>query len=451
VRPLREAGDTALGWQTNIFPLLIITSGSGFTGLFIYSPGPGKGNLIASFAAQAGTDPYGNAYATGFNIGIWSAVTGSQAQHFGIDNQGRVYIVGPDGVTRVQINNGTAGVGPDIRFFNDFGAVILVVDPNAGGVFQYQDLGSAAQGVLVGAFLSKNAIDPVLGGSVGAGINVIDPAFGDSLAVVGANVSFRQALFTSNAIQTANTGAGATRPFFHAAAPEQGHAGHAVQRWYGTSADGTVAGGSVISLTDPPVPVVPGALLEVQGRLALTEIAVPVAAGAPQLFGNTGGNVGAVSDTTSGDGNTYDVGHLILRLAASVSINSAVSQVPIFSKHLGVGFYDVEIWAVTLNATAADAAQFSFAFTGTATSVLLNYLNVQTGAADDIVTCIAAASLATVFNGQGVAGNQLLKVDLSITVSVAGTLTFQGIELVAGNAVTVFAGSKMRIRPVNAT
>lgn len=52
-------------WGSNVFPLLIVTSGGGFTGLFVYSPAPGPGNLIASIAAQAGTDPFGNAYRAG--------------------------------------------------------------------------------------------------------------------------------------------------------------------------------------------------------------------------------------------------------------------------------------------------------------------------------------------------------------------------------------------------
>src|ERR1700729_2494124 len=36
-------------------------------GLFVYAPGPGPGNLIASIAAEAGTDPYGNTYPAGIS------------------------------------------------------------------------------------------------------------------------------------------------------------------------------------------------------------------------------------------------------------------------------------------------------------------------------------------------------------------------------------------------
>lgn len=65
-----------MGWNSqNITSLLIITAGSGFTGLFIYSPTPGPGNLIGSIAAQGGIDPYGNS----FTQGIWEYGSGASA------------------------------------------------------------------------------------------------------------------------------------------------------------------------------------------------------------------------------------------------------------------------------------------------------------------------------------------------------------------------------------
>lgn len=54
-----------MGWNSNVFPLLLVTSSTGFTGLFAYSPGPGPGNLVASVTSHAGTDPFGNAYVAG--------------------------------------------------------------------------------------------------------------------------------------------------------------------------------------------------------------------------------------------------------------------------------------------------------------------------------------------------------------------------------------------------
>ena len=41
---------------------LVIVFGAGYSGVFVYSPDPGKGNLVASITGAAGTDPYGNNY-----------------------------------------------------------------------------------------------------------------------------------------------------------------------------------------------------------------------------------------------------------------------------------------------------------------------------------------------------------------------------------------------------
>ena len=52
-------------WTNQIVSLIVVSAGTGFTGIFTYSPAPGAGNLIASVAAQAGVDPYGNTYEQG--------------------------------------------------------------------------------------------------------------------------------------------------------------------------------------------------------------------------------------------------------------------------------------------------------------------------------------------------------------------------------------------------
>jgi hypothetical protein len=60
-------------WSNQLLNLLIIAaSSSGFSGFFVYSPVPGHGNLVASFAAAAGTDLYGNAYPADLTIGLAS-------------------------------------------------------------------------------------------------------------------------------------------------------------------------------------------------------------------------------------------------------------------------------------------------------------------------------------------------------------------------------------------
>lgn len=57
------------GWNNQLVPLVIISASGGFTGLFVYSPVPGAGNLVTSIASAAGTDPYGNAFPAGITEG----------------------------------------------------------------------------------------------------------------------------------------------------------------------------------------------------------------------------------------------------------------------------------------------------------------------------------------------------------------------------------------------
>jgi hypothetical protein len=57
------------GWNNQLLTLIVLVEGAGFSGMFGYSPAPGAGNLELSISAQAGTDPYGNAYPAGVTVG----------------------------------------------------------------------------------------------------------------------------------------------------------------------------------------------------------------------------------------------------------------------------------------------------------------------------------------------------------------------------------------------
>jgi len=69
-------------WSNQAVSLVVIQASPGaFTGLFVYSPSPGPGNLIASIAAGGGTDPYGNKYPAGISTqsgGIEAILTGNE-------------------------------------------------------------------------------------------------------------------------------------------------------------------------------------------------------------------------------------------------------------------------------------------------------------------------------------------------------------------------------------
>src|SRR5580658_4944476 len=58
-----------MGWANDQISLLILSAENvGYSGFFVYSPSPGPGNLIGSWAAVAGVDPYGNAYPAGLDV-----------------------------------------------------------------------------------------------------------------------------------------------------------------------------------------------------------------------------------------------------------------------------------------------------------------------------------------------------------------------------------------------
>lgn len=60
-------------WSNQLVSLLILSLPGGFTGIFGYSPAPGPGNLVISITNQAGTDPYGNPYPAGIQVGAASS------------------------------------------------------------------------------------------------------------------------------------------------------------------------------------------------------------------------------------------------------------------------------------------------------------------------------------------------------------------------------------------
>src|SRR5271163_366647 len=58
-----------MGWANDQLSLIILSAAeTGYSGFFVYSPSPGPGNLIGSWAAAAGVDPYGNTYPAGLDV-----------------------------------------------------------------------------------------------------------------------------------------------------------------------------------------------------------------------------------------------------------------------------------------------------------------------------------------------------------------------------------------------
>jgi hypothetical protein len=117
-------------WQQSIFPLLIVTTSAGFTGEFVYSPGPALGSLIASVAASDGTDPYGNAFVHG--LMTYASVGGVQVAQ-GIQNGSTYFATAPGPGGPYTIASGTLRniYGPLLNGFSQGQDVNGVNDPPA--------------------------------------------------------------------------------------------------------------------------------------------------------------------------------------------------------------------------------------------------------------------------------------------------------------------------------
>jgi hypothetical protein len=195
-----------VGWNNAVFPLLIITPSGGFTGLFLYSPGPGAGNLIGSWTSAAGVDPFGNAYPAGINVtaGVLSGVA-IQALTETLQ-PGPLLMYGSSGqvvtaFTVVGSNNWVAPVGL-------VGSLIdQVIVTGAGGGGDGADPGSAEGGGGGGACSVMANVAVTIG-------NTYHPFVGTGGAV---NTDGTASTFAGDAVTvTGNPGKGAVDPNFGA-------------------------------------------------------------------------------------------------------------------------------------------------------------------------------------------------------------------------------------------
>lgn len=387
-------------------------------GAFFYAPGaPAAGNLVISICPAATTDPFGANVNAGIEVinntfGTVALLASGSLQFFAGVNQ--------------LISISSSG----FKLFNTHSAVIFFVEQSKDAWFLYADTGTATQGALIASSASAAGTDD-FGNAFDAGLAtyVTDPSTSDLFAIDLGIVAtgFGGAQHPGIAIQNK------THAFF--AAPNVVAVGRGTsfaELALNSGAHSNTAAQSLIALEDDGAGTTGGIIAAQTGLY--------------QVLLSGGAANSAKSTVTLPDGITYRTEHLTLRLASSFSINSITAQ-NIFSIILGAaGNYEVDIWAVTLNATAADAAGFAFGFTGTLFSALVDFESLTTGTAT--VGYGASATLTTQFNGQGTGGNQRVLIHADIAASTSGVLTFTGKELVAANAVTMFAGSRMTIRPV---
>lgn len=232
---------------------VIVTAGTGGSGVFIYKAAPARGTLIAAAVGAAGKDPTNlNTVSPVLAVGVWSPVTGLPGAQSMVDANGDLSVIGPDGVPRLQIYTGADGThnAGAAYWRNDFGAVILLIDPVVRATIQYQDTASATQGQVIGAQVASTTTitDPVTGVTLFPGITIIDPVFGDNIRIVGDVVLFDQ-LGMTRACQISSQDPGpalTNAPFLAVEAPEHTTAKHAVHYLLGATQDGTTHPAKVV-------------------------------------------------------------------------------------------------------------------------------------------------------------------------------------------------------------
>ena len=142
---------------------------------------------------------------------------------------------------------GNPVVANAVTTYNAFGAAINVLSMGNGAFFQYRDLGSAVQGILILSIASvaspPGPPDP-FGNHYPVGMFGEDP-FGNAIQTVGSSINLFNALIAAAtggriSIAAAPNPPGNTNPYIKVDAPEQaGAAGHMQMLLQGTSPDGT--------------------------------------------------------------------------------------------------------------------------------------------------------------------------------------------------------------------
>lgn len=152
------------GWSNQIVSTLIFQEGTGFTGLFFYSPTVGHGNLVGSWTANAGTDPYGNTYPAGLSVDE-GVITGGDISGATITG----------GTISGTVISGTTIEGSDWQFLSNgslliysgtpaHGNLVMSLSP-AGGTDAHTNV--YPQGITVGT----------IGASTGPSINIPNQTF----------------------------------------------------------------------------------------------------------------------------------------------------------------------------------------------------------------------------------------------------------------------------------
>jgi hypothetical protein len=199
------SGGWGSGWTDQAVSLIIlIAEAGGFSGFFVYSPTPGFGNLIGSWAAAAGEDPFGNPYNAGLSIGkpgdqlnlavnattgvgfLQFLISGGGYTGFSTPNISSGVLAGTSGeFAAMAIRGGSNSLHED-SVFQEFNSSDSSSFSNIS--WQYSELQSLGGTDFVMGFMDGtgfNLIGNVLGVDPNTGTSSHNPAVGDSVHAVG--------------------------------------------------------------------------------------------------------------------------------------------------------------------------------------------------------------------------------------------------------------------------
>ena len=455
-------------------------------GLFFYNGTPARGSLFLAITNIAGTDAFGNIYAQGFNIGKWSAVTGVQQQHYGLDVNGFTYVVNSAGKTVINeqstdgselfydtngqslghlISSIAPANGTDLAG-NNYNAGIVSYDNTFGGVGQL--LGAIL--TLFSGVIKKVALGP-------AGLNIFNAS---GALIYDVNVS-KDAWFLY-----ADTGSATQGRLIASSASAGGvdQFGNVFQAGVTSYivVTGTFAGTYAVQLDDQGQTW--GATVAAIVFTNLTNQAALGPAVTAQSHSTAGNNlnlqsgktglstpatiqvqdstssstVGGLVDVIAGkltailpDGNTYRTERLrqVTTATQQFTLASAV-LIAGLSLPLGIGTYHVDLKVFYIpSGVIGSSHNVKLNFTGTATANVNGqcFQGQGAGVAPTGVQLNAGTLASTLGSPTHVANPGWMELYADITVTVAGTLSAQITLGVAGDDITTSAGTFWIITP----
>jgi hypothetical protein len=385
-------------------------------GFFFYSGTPALGNLVMAIAMNSGgTDAFGNVYPQGANWGVWSN-TGVLEQHFGIDSSGDTFLA------------------------NNAGKTVVRGQSSDGSMCYYSSAGLALGNLQIA--IAPAAGTDSAGNSYVAGITIANG--GQILTEGTGNQAIREWISAGNPIKQWQSGyvnesaiASITTNLLNI-----GFSNELIE-WilHGPSVTGSTDSVGVVMQSAPN-----DASNDPFGTLRYTDTGNNNFA---RLVWDK--NKVTVNNSNSGDTNNYDPGKKTL-IATGQTINSTSSTIVTgLQGTVGIGKYHI-YGQVTYKCNQAGGVP-QFLIGGQAQSQILafsQYLN--------LVNSGASTSPIPFINNTGYPNNAgptmvnaaflQYSFDITVTTTTSGGMSVEAATSIAADTFTIQAGSWMKIEPV---